>query len=72
MSPVADVDYTAGRMLLQLIADLEARKIRLLLAHADDVLPRLEKDGIVARLGSGTVFGGLRDALDAALAHAPD
>lgn len=63
-SPVADIDYTAGKVLSAMINDLQRRKITVLFAHAGDIRNLLDRYGITNQVGANNIIAGLREALD--------
>jgi SulP family sulfate permease len=66
LSPFSDIDYTAGKVMLTLLRDLERRGIRVHLAHGEDIGDLLERYGIAALVGTGRIHHGVREAVAAA------
>ncbi|HXZ99712.1 MAG TPA: SulP family inorganic anion transporter [Candidatus Binatia bacterium] len=66
LSPVADIDYTGGKMLTSLLRDLKGRPVSVYLAHCEDIVDVLQRYGIVDLVGPDHVHHGIRDALRAA------
>jgi len=68
LSPVADIDYSAGQVLLTLLRDLRARSVSVHLAHAEDIHDLLQRYGVLDLVGANHVHHGVRDAVAAAVA----
>ena len=68
LSPVADIDYSAGQVLLTLLRDLRTRSVSVHLAHIEDIHDLLQRYGVVDLVGSNHVHHGVRDAVAAAVA----
>jgi SulP family sulfate permease len=66
LSPFADIDYTGGQVLLTLLRDLERRRIRVHLAHGEDIRDLLERYGIADLVGAACIHHGVREAVAAA------
>lgn len=62
LSAVNDVDYTAGRVLRQVIGDFRQQGLTVALAHAEDVMDMLVRYGILDLVGRDHVYHGLREA----------
>ena len=68
LSPVADIDYSAGQVLLTLLRDLRARSVSVHLAHVEDIHDLLQRYGVLDLVGANHVHHGVRDAVAAAVA----
>ena len=68
LSPVADIDYSAGQVLLTLLRDLRARSVSIHLAHVEDIHDLLTRYGVFDLVPAANVHHGVRDAVAAALA----
>jgi MFS superfamily sulfate permease-like transporter len=68
LSPVGDIDYTAGQVLLALLRDLRTRSVSVHLAHVEDIRDLLQRYGVVDLVGGNHVHHGVRDAVAAAVA----
>jgi high affinity sulfate transporter 1 len=68
LSPVADIDYSAGQVLLTLLRDLRTRSVSVYLAHTEDIHDLLQRYGVLDLVGANHVHHGVRDAVAAALA----
>ncbi len=68
LSPVADIDYTAGQVLLTLLRDLRTRSVSVHLAHVEDIHDLLQRYGVLDLVGANHVHHGVRDAVAAAVA----
>jgi len=68
LSPVADIDCSAGQVLLTLLRDLRARSVSVHLAHVEDIHDLLQRYGVLDLVGANHVHHGVRDAVAAALA----
>lgn len=66
LSPMADIDYSAGQVLLALLRDLQARSVTVHLAHAEDIGDLLQRYGVIDLLGGGHVHHGVAEAVSAA------
>jgi high affinity sulfate transporter 1 len=66
LSPIADIDYTAGQVLLTLLRDLRARSIDIHLAHVEDVHDLLQRYGVFELVALANVHHGVREAVAAA------
>ena len=62
LSAVNDVDYTAGRVLRQVIGDFREQGLIVAVAHAEDVMDMLARYGILDLVGQEHVYHGLREA----------
>ena len=71
LSPVSDIDYTAGQVLLTLLRDLRTRSVAVHLAHVEDIHDLLQRYGVLALVGIDHVHHGVRDAVAAAAGTAP-
>jgi high affinity sulfate transporter 1 len=67
LSPVADIDYSAGQVLLTLLRDLRARSITIYLAHIEDIHDLLRRYGVFDIVEPDHVLHGVRDAMAAAV-----
>lgn len=67
---VDDIDYTAGLMLSEKIAQLQQRGIQLGLISADDLREPLDRLDITPRIGSDRFYASVQDAAEAFHAHA--
>ena len=70
LSPVADIDYSAGQVLLTLLRDLRARSVTVHLAHVEDIHDLLQRYGVFELVALADVHHGVRDAVAAATAPA--
>jgi high affinity sulfate transporter 1 len=70
LSPVADIDYSAGQVLLTLLRDLRARSVNVHLAHVEDIHDLLQRYGVFDLVPAANVHHGVRDAVAAAAAPA--
>jgi SulP family sulfate permease len=70
LSPVADIDYSAGQVLLTLLRDLRARSVNVHLAHVEDIHELLQRYGVFDLVAAADVHHGVRDAVAAARAPA--
>ena len=68
LSPVADIDYTAGQVLLTLLRDLRTRSVTIHLAHIEDVRDLLQRYGVFELVVAANVHHGVREAVAAATA----
>ena len=68
LSPVADIDYSAGQVLLTLLRDLRARSVTVHLAHVEDIHDLLRRYGVFEIVDAAHVHHGVRDAVAAARA----
>ena len=68
LSPVADIDYSAGQVLLTLLRDLRARSVNIHLAHVEDIHDLLQRYGVFDLVPAANVHHGVRDAVAAAIA----
>ncbi len=68
LSPVADIDYSAGQVLLTLLRDLRARSVTVHLAHIEDIHDLLQRYGVFELVSPADVHHGVRDAVAAATA----
>jgi MFS superfamily sulfate permease-like transporter len=68
LSPVADIDYTAGQVLLTLLRDLRTRSVTVHLAHIEDVHDLLQRYGVFELVVAANVHHGVREAVAAATA----
>jgi MFS superfamily sulfate permease-like transporter len=66
LSPVADIDYSAGRMLVTLLRDLGKRGVSVHLAHCEDIRDLLQRYGVLGVVGAANVHHGVREAVAAA------
>jgi anti-anti-sigma regulatory factor len=71
LSPVSDIDYTAGQVLLTLLRDLRTRSVNIHLAHVEDIHDLLQRYGVLALVGIDHVHHGVREAVAAATGIAP-
>ena len=71
LSPVSDIDYTAGQVLLTLLRDLRKRSVSIHLAHVEDIHDLLQRYGVLAVVGIDHVHHGVREAVAAAAGTAP-
>jgi SulP family sulfate permease len=61
---IANVDYTAARIVRELVADLKDRGIKLAFAHVQsDLRPDLERHKLTSLLGPEHIYDTLRSAL---------
>jgi high affinity sulfate transporter 1 len=68
LSAVADIDYSAGQVLLTLLRDLRALSVAVHLAHVEDIHDLLQRYGALDLVGPNHVHHGVRDAVAAAVA----
>jgi high affinity sulfate transporter 1 len=71
LSPVSDIDYSAGQVVLTLLRDLQARSVAVHLAHVEDIHDLLQRYGMLALVGIDHVHHGVRDAVAAAAGTLP-
>jgi len=63
---ITRVDYTAARMVRQLLQDLASGGVELVLAHVQsDLKPDLERHHLTGAVGEDRIFDRLHQALDA-------
>jgi high affinity sulfate transporter 1 len=67
LSPVADIDYSAGQVLLTLLRDLKARSVTVYLAHVEDIHDLLRRYGVLDLVDDDHILHGVRDAVAAGL-----
>jgi high affinity sulfate transporter 1 len=67
-SAIADIDYTAGQMLLTLLRNLGHGAIAVHLAHVEDIQDVLERYGILGLVAADHIHHGVREAIAAASA----
>jgi len=64
---ITDVDYSAAQCILDLIEDLDRRKVSLIFGRVNHYLRSdLDRHGIAAAVGGGRIFGTLHESLAAA------
>jgi high affinity sulfate transporter 1 len=68
LSPVADIDYSAGQVLLTLLRDLRTRSVSVHLAHVEDIRDLLQRYGVIDLVGDNHLHHGVREAVAAAVA----
>ena len=68
LSPVADIDYSAGQVLVTLLRDLRGRSVAVYLAHVEDIVELLRRYGVFDVVAADRVFHGVREAVTAAAA----
>ena len=68
LSPVGDIDYSAGQVLLALLGDLRTRSVTVYLAHIEDIHDVLQRYGVLDLVGANHIHHGVRDAVAAAIA----
>jgi len=63
---IDDIDFTAGKTLVELAQQLADRNVVFAVANVqDDVLPELERFGLIDVIGHDHVFANVEDALAA-------
>jgi MFS superfamily sulfate permease-like transporter len=67
-SAIADVDYTAGQMLLALLRNLAHGSVSVHLAHVEDIADVLRRYGILDLVDADHIHHGIREAVAAASA----
>jgi MFS superfamily sulfate permease-like transporter len=70
LSPVGDIDYTAGQVLLTLLRDLRTRSVQVHLAHVEDIHDLLQRYGVFDLVVAANVHHGVREAVADATAPA--
>ncbi len=67
-SAIADIDYTAGQMLLTLLHNLGHGAIDVHLAHVEDIRDVLQRYGVLDLIAADHIHHGVREAIAAASA----
>lgn len=63
---IADVDYSGGQMLIELLDELRTRGVRVVVANASEPMEQeLQRYGAAAKLGDGPIHASVIDALAA-------
>jgi sulfate permease, SulP family len=70
---VTDLDYSAARIVSDLLGELKAKNVRVAFARVTVFLRAdLDRYGIAATLGEAQIFATLHEAIDAARADRPE
>jgi high affinity sulfate transporter 1 len=67
---ITDIDYSAAQSLLELLEDLERKKVSMVFGRVNDYLRSdMDRHGITAAIGEGHIFPTLHEAIAAAQAR---